>query len=140
MGTDRQHVMKRLSKDDIESMELISIEDVLTSSSNSSSSFSRTVEKCTDASESMANTFLIDDLQSIRSLEDEVNNFISKTSQKHTNSCNTNDDDDDKAGTGIDYGDEDLSNYAWGLDCEWNPYNDDSPIATLQLATKTKAF
>lgn len=78
----------------------------------------------------MANTFLIDDLQSIRSLEDEVNNCISKTSQKHTNSCNTND----------DYGDADLSNYAWGLDCEWNPYNDDSPVAILQLATKTKAF
>ena len=124
------------NKIDIESLDLISIDEVLRSAvavaaasdeyqteENASSALSPSPISNHD------NAILVDSFESLRLFEDEVEKCIFEI-QQHL----FNDDDVD---------DDILVKYAWGIDCEWKPGPDcgmDSPVSTLQLSTSRKSF
>ena len=102
---------------DIDSLDLISFDDVM--------------EKCSYDEDSFvqSNNILVDDSQSLGWFEDEVDIWISELNEDLE--------------SGISDDDSFLLKYAWGIDCEWKPgpaCGEDSPVSTLQLGTRRKAF
>jgi integrase len=98
----------RFSEVDIDSLDLISIDDIVGIESNK---------------------ILVDDTESLRWFEEEVDKWISELNQDLESGIN----DDENI----------LLNYAWGIDCEWKPGPDcgeSSPVSTLQLGTRKKGF
>jgi len=114
----------------IESMELLSIDEVLRSgnSNGEDASSGDAIESCIDD-----HKVLVDSPRSLRLFEEEVNRCVSDI------------DDPNLEGGTTENGNEEriLLRNAWGLDCEWKPgpgCGEDSPVATLQLGTTRKAF
>ena len=107
----------RFHEVDIDSLDLISLNDVMDQSSDHEDSCSQ------------QNKVLVDKAESLRLFEAEVDSWISELSQDLDN--------------GVDNDQSILLKYAWGIDCEWKPGPDcgeDSPVATLQLGTSRKVF
>ncbi len=117
---ERSIVENKISKSsiaDIDSLDLLSLDDV-------THEFSSDGNSCVQS-----NKIVVDNAQSLRLFEDEVDNWISEL------------DEDLKSGVIDD--ERFLLKYAWGIDCEWKPGPDcgeDSPVSTLQLGTRKKAF
>ena len=107
----------RFHEVDIDSLDLISLSDVMDQSSDNKDWCSR------------QNKIFVDEVGSLRLFEAEVNSWISELNQDLDNGVN-----DDQSI---------LLKYAWGIDCEWKPGPDcgeDSPVSTLQLGTSRKVF
>ena len=109
--------MQRLSVVDIYSLDLISIDDVIDKSSYK------------DNSCIQSNKILVDNAQSLRWFGEEVDSWIVELNRDLEN--------------GVTDDESIIIKYAWGVDCEWKPgpaCGEDSPVSTLQLGTRRKAF
>ena len=110
----------RFSEVDIDSLGLISIDDIIDTDVSSNNG----EKSCIDNKK-----VVVDNDQSLQWFEEEVDKWLSELNRDLESEANS---------------DENiLLNYAWGLDCEWKPGPDcggDSPVSTLQLGTRKKAF
>eukprot|EP00535_Pseudo-nitzschia_heimii_P007369 CAMPEP_0197180700 /NCGR_PEP_ID=MMETSP1423-20130617/5219_1 /TAXON_ID=476441 /ORGANISM="Pseudo-nitzschia heimii, Strain UNC1101" /LENGTH=1221 /DNA_ID=CAMNT_0042630813 /DNA_START=314 /DNA_END=3979 /DNA_ORIENTATION=+ len=107
----------RFSEVDIDSLDLISIDDVLKSPFNEGKSGTESKK------------ILVNDTHTLRSFEKELDKWILELNQELEGGIN-----DEEAI---------LLKYAWGVDCEWKPGPDcgeNSPVSTLQLGTQQNAF
>eukprot|EP00536_Pseudo-nitzschia_multiseries_P015314 jgi/Psemu1/41967/gm1.41967_g len=120
----------RFSEVDIESLELITIEDCIGSdaSANDSGVVANT------------NAILVDNPDSLSRFEAELDKCLAELEQDLETSVAT---EDEGSNNTFGHNEAILLKHAWGLDCEWKPGPEcglDSPVATLQLGTSKKAF
>ena len=110
----------RFSEVDIDSLDLISVDDIIDADVSSKNDDNSCIDN---------NKIVVDNAQSLWWLEEEVDKWLSELNRDLESEANS---------------DENiLLKYAWGLDCEWKPGPDcgeHSPVSTLQLGTRKKAF
>jgi ankyrin repeat protein len=116
--------LPRFSEVDIDYLELISIDDVIDADVSSNNDENSCIDN---------NKIVVDNAQSLRWFEEEVDKWVSELNLDLESEANS--DESTLEST--------LLKYVWGIDCEWKPGPDcggDSPVSTLQLGTRKKAF
>jgi len=128
-------------REDIESLELVSIQDCIGSGVCNSSS--NADDNNVDDSNYNGSVLLVDNAESLSRFEAEIDECLFELKEDMESRNALADADVEQGSRTFGHDETILLKYAWGLDCEWKPGPEcglDSPVSTLQLGTRKKAF